>query len=77
MATDVSKATIMVLLILTIVISVISTLIILDRAEQLQASKSVSVPEQRNTGVVKLNIVRNDPPKPDYQSGKVSIEIAK
>ena len=77
MVTDVSKATIMILLILTIVISVLSTIIILDRAEQLRATQPVSVPQQKNTGLVTMRIVRDEPPEPDIESGEVSIEIKK
>lgn len=76
MVTDVSKATILILLVLTIVISVLSTIIILDRAEQLRAVSQVSVPQQKNTGLVSLSIARDTPPQPDLESGKVSIKIS-
>jgi hypothetical protein len=78
MAEDVSKTTIMILLILTIVVSVLSTFIILDRAEQLKAVSSVTsenAPSANNVGFVRMSIA----PKPqiDQSSGQLKMNIVK
>jgi hypothetical protein len=78
MAEDVSKTTIMILLILTIVVSVLSTFIILDRAEQLKAVSSVSsenVPQQNNVGYVRMSIAEK--PQVDQSSGQIKMSIVK
>lgn len=76
MVEDVSKVTIMILLVLTIIVSVLSTIIILDRAEQLKSASSAQVPQQKNSGFVTLTISGEIPPEPDSDSGKVSMKIA-
>ena len=78
MAADVSKATIMILLLLTIVVSVLSTIIVLDKAEQLKRADSISAPQNEAKGYVSMTVARNNPPLlPDAETGKVSIEIIK
>ena len=73
MAEDVSKVTIMILLILTIVVSLLSTMIIIDRADQIKVRGSSSIPD--NAGQVSLKIER--PVEPDFSSGQVSLQIKK
>ena len=72
MTPDVSKATIMVLLILTIIISVLSTIIVLDKAEQIQVPQK-PVSEQQNTGYVTLTIA--PPDQQDSTAGEVRMQI--
>jgi len=74
MVQDVSKATIMILLILTIIVSILSTVIILDRAEQLKSSSAVSVPQKGNKGYVTMTITGT--PEPASTTGRVSMKIA-
>jgi flagellar basal body-associated protein FliL len=79
MTDTVSKATIMVLLVLTIIVSVLSTIIILDRAEQLQAAQQFTQPQQPATGKVSMTIVGgatgNVVLEPDSTNARVSINI--
>jgi hypothetical protein len=78
MAADVSKATIMILLLLTIVVSVLSTIIVLDRAEQLKRTEQVSGSANEAKGYVSMSVARNAQPlPPDYASGTVGLSIIK
>ena len=76
MVQDVSKVTIMILLMLTIIVSVLSTIIILDRAEQLKA-RPVVVQKQQNQGYVSLTIGQNTELEPVSETGRVSLKIEK
>jgi len=78
MAQDISKTTIMILLVLTIIVSVLSTIIVLDKAQQFKAASLVSLPKGSNEakGVVSMTIAGPSLP-PDKETGEVSVTIPK
>ena len=61
MEEDISKKTVVVLLVLTIVISVVGTLIVLEEAQKIKASTGQSIsmenaPSSQTAGIIKLGI---------------------
>ena len=72
---DVSKTTILVLLILVIVVSLISTWTTLYVTNKVNTGLQLQSP--RNTGIVSLTISKPQSPPPSSATGQVSLSITK
>ncbi len=72
---DVSKKTLLVLVILTIVISLLGTWTVINEANQAGARTQQSESTSTTTGKVSISIER--PPQPVSTTGKVILEIKK
>jgi len=75
MAEDISNKTIVVLVILTVIISILGAVVVLNEVSNLKVPVKTAITEGKSTGVVSLEILPREEPAMKTSTGQVTLEI--